>query len=123
MTYLFPALQAAPAAAPSWAPMVFMYGSIILIFYFLVIRPQGKQRRDHESALKGLKRGDKVVTAGGIIAEVIHIKEAQVEGKPKPSMDDEITVKSGDTRLIVERGKIARLTTAASTTNAPAPTK
>jgi preprotein translocase subunit YajC len=93
-------------------PLLFQFGLIFLIFYFLIIRPQQKQRKRHDEALRNLKRGDRIVTAGGVVAEVIHIKEAHVDGKPTPSMDDEITIKSGDTRLIVERGRIAKLLTA-----------
>ena len=117
MTFAHPAAVAAlfQAAAPSgtatWAPYVFQFGLIFLIFYFLIIRPQQKQRREHEEALRNLKRGDRVVTGGGIIAEVIHIKDSLVDGKPKPSMDDEVTIKSGESRLIIERGRIAKLTT------------
>ena len=105
------ALPQAPSTggAPSWAPMVFMYGSIIAIFYFIVIRPQQKQRKDHELALHGVKRGDRVVTTGGIIGEVIHVKDSMVDGKPKQTMEDEVTIKSGETRLIVERGRIGKL--------------
>ena len=89
--------------------MVFMYGSIIAIFYFIVIRPQQKQRKDHELALGTVKRGDRVVTTGGIIGEVIHVKDSMVDGKPKQTMEDEVTIKSGETRLIVERGRIGKL--------------
>lgn len=104
-----PQAQSPAGGAPSWAPMVFMYGSIIAIFYFIVIRPQQKQRKDHELALHSVKRGDRVVTTGGIIGEVIHVKDSIVEGKPKQTMEDEVTIKSGETRLIVERGRIAKL--------------
>lgn len=112
-------LQASAGSATStWAPYVFQFGLIFLIFYFLIIRPQQKQRKEHEQALRNLKRGDRVVTGGGIIAEVIHIKDSVVDGKPKPSMDDEVTIKSGESRLIIERGRIAKLTTAGGTTAA-----
>ena len=37
-------------ATPSWAPIVFQFGLIALIFYFIIIRPQQKQRREHEDA-------------------------------------------------------------------------
>ena len=95
--------------APSYAPLLFQFGLIFVIFYFLIIRPQQKQRKQHEAALKSLKRGDRVVTAGGIVGEVIHIKEAMQEGKAAPSMDDEITIKSGESRLVNERGRIAKI--------------
>jgi preprotein translocase subunit YajC len=121
---LFPTLsallQGAPAAAPpSILPqLLFQFGLIFAIFYFLMIRPQQKQRKQHETSLKNIKRGDRVVTAGGIIGDVIHVKDSMVDGKPSQLMDDEVTIKTGDTRIIVERGRIAKITsaTAAATT-------
>ena len=84
---------------------------IIAIFYVLVFRPQAKQRKSHENALKSLKRGDRIVTTGGIIGDVVHIKETTKDGAPAPSMDDEVTIKSAESRLIVERGRIAKILT------------
>ena len=47
---------------------------------------------------------------GGVIGEVIHIKEsAKGDGSPAASLEDRITIKSGDSRLLIERGKIARI--------------
>jgi hypothetical protein len=43
------------------------------------------------------------------VGEVIHIRETVVEGVPKVSMEDRVTIKSGDSRLIVERGRITRV--------------
>jgi len=43
---------------------------IFVVFYFLLIRPQQKRAKEHKSMVEALKRGDKVVTAGGIIAKV-----------------------------------------------------
>ena len=105
-------LQAPPAGgAPSLTPLLFQFGLIFLIFYFLIIRPQQKQKKRHEEALRTLKRGDKIVTSGGIIGEVVHIKEGMKDGAPQPSMDDEVTMKSAESRLIVERGRIAKIVT------------
>ena len=105
-------LLQASSGGSSFTPLIFQFGLIFAIFYFLMIRPQQKQRKQHEEALRSLKRGDRVVTSGGIIAEVIHIREKPPEdGKQAaPTMDDEITIKTGDTRLIVERGRIAKVT-------------
>jgi len=44
--------------------------AILLIFYFLLIRPQQRRAREHQSMLKAIKKGDKVVTSGGIVAVV-----------------------------------------------------
>ncbi|WPX96928.1 preprotein translocase subunit YajC [Candidatus Bandiella euplotis] len=49
---------------------------IMVIFYFLVIRPQQKKLRDHQNMVNNLKKGDKVVTAGGIIGTISKV-EAQ----------------------------------------------
>lgn len=120
MSFTIAAILALQSPAPGGASpfgSLFMFTMIILIFWLLIFRPQQKQRRQHEDALKALKRGDRIVTAGGIIAEVIHIKEGSKDGKPAPAMDDEITIKSGDTRVIVERGRIAKIMTAG--TSAP----
>ncbi|MBU6450017.1 MAG: preprotein translocase subunit YajC [Rhodospirillales bacterium] len=45
-------------------------GLIVIVFYFLLIRPQQKQQKELKAKLGGLKRGDKVVTAGGIVGLV-----------------------------------------------------
>ena len=111
-------LQQAPVG-PSPYGTFFMFGMIFLIFYFLIIRPQQKQRKKHEEAVRSIKRGDRIVTAGGIIAEVVHVKQASSESGPQVTMDDEVTIKSGEARLIVERGRIAKIMTPTGTSEAP----
>ena len=51
---------------------------IIVVFYFLMIRPQQKQKAKHEDFLKNLKKGDEVVTSGGIIGIIDSISENNV---------------------------------------------
>jgi preprotein translocase subunit YajC len=71
--------------------------ALIGIFYFMLIRPQRRQQEKHRQLLASLQRGDRVVTSGGIIGEVVHLK------------DDEVTVKSGESRFIVLRANIANI--------------
>ncbi len=73
--------------------------AIIAIFYFLIIRPKSQQEKKHKERLAQLRRGDLVVTVGGIIGEVVHIK------------DNQLTIKSGESRLVVQRERIAELIT------------
>ncbi len=73
--------------------------AFIGIFYFILIRPQRQQAKKHEELLKGVKKGDEVVTSGGIVGEVVHVKENLV------------TIKSGEAKLVVERERIAKVTT------------
>jgi preprotein translocase subunit YajC len=108
------ALLALMTPAPGSNPLTGFLVQIVLIiaiFYFIVIRPQQRQRSKHEQALRELKRGDEVVTAGGIIGEVVHIKEGTKDGAPAQTMEDRVTIKSGESRLVVERGRIARVGT------------
>ena len=106
------AQDAAPAAATrggSFAPFLFQIGAIFAIFYFLMIRPQQKQRKAHEASILALKKGDTVVTAGGVVGEVIHIKDGMKDGVTTPGMNDHVTIKSGESRLVVTRGRIASI--------------
>jgi preprotein translocase subunit YajC len=91
---------------------------IIGIMYFIMVRPQQKQRRQHDAALRALKRGDQVVTAGGIVGEVIHIRETSKDGGAN-RLDDQVTIKSAESRLVVERGRIAKILSGSSTSSAP----
>ena len=94
----------------SMSPFLIQVTLILAIFYFFLIRPQAQQKKKHEAALRAIKRGDQVVTFGGIIGEVVHIKELVAsEGASARPMEDQITIKSAESRLVVERGKIARI--------------
>jgi preprotein translocase subunit YajC len=61
---------------------------IIGIFYFLIIRPQNKKRKETEGMLKSLKKGDKVMTIGGIYGTVQSVKDTTVIVK----IDDNVKV-------------------------------
>jgi preprotein translocase subunit YajC len=112
--FAFVQQQGAPAGAPSGisgSGFIFQIVAILLIFWFVLIRPQQRERKRHDQALLVLKKGDEVVTAGGIIAEVVHVQMAPAaDGKEAaPAMTDRVTVRSGDSKLIVERGRIAKI--------------
>lgn len=104
------ALQTGGGGLGSLSPFLVQVILILGIFYFFLIRPQQQQKRKHEALLRAIKRGDRVVTFGGIVGEVVHIKETIVtEGATARPMDDEVTIRSAESRLVVERGKIARI--------------
>ncbi len=92
---------------------IFMYGAIFAIFYFILIRPQASQRKKHDELVRNLRKGDEIVTTGGLVGEVLFIKEKGGEDK-SAGMDDRVTIKSGDTRVIIERGRIAKINRPAS---------
>ena len=77
--------------------LLFQIVAIGLVFYFLVIRPQGQARKKHADMLAALKKGDDIMTAGGIIGKVKDIK------------DDRVTVESGTSTVIIDRARIVRI--------------
>jgi len=72
-------------------------GAFVAIIYFLMIRPKVQQEKKHRQRLSEIKRGDQIVTLGGIVGEVVHIK------------DDLLTVKTGDTRIVIVRDRVAQV--------------
>ncbi len=67
------------------------------IFYFILIRPQRREQQRHKEMLKAIGKGDRVMTNGGIIGQVVRAGE------------QELTIKTAEnTRLVVDRGHIAR---------------
>ncbi len=88
---------------------ILMYGAIGAIFYFVLLRPQQKQKREHDTMLRSLRRGDEIVTSGGVVGEVTFIAQQTKDGNPVVGLDDRVTIKSGETRLIIERGRIAKI--------------
>jgi preprotein translocase subunit YajC len=59
----------------SLVPLILIFG----IMYFLLIRPQQKKLKDHQAMVAALRRGDQVVTAGGLIGKVTKVKDGENE--------------------------------------------
>ena len=85
--------------------LVLQMAAIGLVFYFLILRPSGQARKRHAELLTKLKKGDDVMTSGGIIGRVKDIKEVETEG----SKEVRVTVESGTSTLVVERSRIVRV--------------
>jgi len=78
-------MQGGTSMLTSLLPLVVLFA----IFYFLVIRPQQKQAKQHKEMIEGLKKGDKVVTTGGLICEVVKPEENFI----KVSLNESVIVK------------------------------
>lgn len=75
----FTTLAAAPAgAAPAWVSILPLV-AIFIIFYFLLIRPQQKRMKLHQEKISAVKRGDQVVTGGGLMGKVVKADDDYVE--------------------------------------------
>jgi preprotein translocase subunit YajC len=74
-----PQAGAASGSASGQMMTTFMtFGLVILIFYFLIIRPQNKKQKETKKMIEALKKGDKVATIGGIRGTVTSVKETTV---------------------------------------------
>lgn len=89
-------LQAGASANSSWSMWVMLI-LIFVVMWFFIIRPQRKQQKELEKFRNSLKRGDKVVTIGGIYGVVDEIKERQV-----------IIKVDGDTKLKVDKNSLVK---------------
>jgi len=73
------------AGVAQFLPLVILFA----IFYFLIIRPQQKQQKAHREMLEALSKGDKIVTTGGLMAEIIKTEEDFIKIK----LNDSVIVK------------------------------
>ena len=85
--------------------LVLQMVAIGLVFYFLIMRPSGQARKRHAELLTKLKKGDEVMTSGGIIGRVKDIKEVEAEGVK----ESRVTIESGTSTVVVERSRIVRI--------------
>ena len=94
---LIPVLQAAGGAGMGSMMTTFVtFGLVIVIFYFLIIRPQNKRQKETKKMLEALKKGDKVVSIGGIRGTIQSVKE------------DTVVVKVDDnTKLVFNKSAIS----------------
>ncbi len=65
--------QTAAAPAPSSFGMLALFVPLMAIMYFMMIRPQQKRAKEHRNLLEALKKGDEVVSAGGIVGRIAQI--------------------------------------------------
>jgi len=88
----------APGAAPSLLTQLVPMLAIFAIFYFLLIAPSRKKQKKHEEMLGSLKKGDEIVTSGGIYGTVAAVEDRVVHLK----ISDQVKIK-------LEKGAVAAL--------------
>jgi preprotein translocase subunit YajC len=77
---------AAPDATAGFFMTVFPFVLIFVIFYFLLIRPQTRRMKQHQSMIAAVKRNDIVVTSGGLVGKVTKVDEAEIEVELAPNV-------------------------------------
>jgi preprotein translocase subunit YajC len=78
------------------------FAAIFAVFYFLVIRPQQQQAKQHKELINSVRRGDTVVTAGGIVGRVARVKD---DGEVMVDIADNVQVRVVKTTLSDVRSK------------------
>lgn len=99
---------AAPAAGPSGdLYSLFMIGAIFVVFYFMLIRPQNKRAKEHRELISNLKKGDEVITSGGMLAKVTHITDQYIKISPADGV--EIALQRAAVSAVLPKGTIKSL--------------
>ena len=96
-----------PPPQPLWmtfAPMILL----IIVFYFILIRPQQRRSKQQAELLKNLKSGDKIVTASGIVGQVITVK------------DKTVSLRSADAKMEVTKSSVTEILEASDSPDSPA---
>jgi len=71
---------------------------MVVMFYFVLIRPQSKKAKDHAELLKSVKPGDRIVTSGGVVAVVVTVKEKT------------LSIRSADSKFEITKSSVAEIT-------------
>ncbi|MEM7650904.1 MAG: preprotein translocase subunit YajC [Pseudomonadota bacterium] len=95
-----------PSASEAFIWNMGLVALLVFMFYILLIRPQQKRIKEHTEMLQGLKKGDKVVTSGGLIGKISKIKEGDDEVQVDLGNDMTVTVLRS---MLQERNRTAIL--------------
>lgn len=77
-----------------------LMGAFFVVMYLMLIRPQQRREKERKAMMSAIKKGDQIVTSGGIVGVVSNIKK-----------DDRVLITTGDTRVEITRASIAGLLT------------
>ena len=97
--------QAPTSSGGGLTVLLLQMAAIGLVFYFLILRPSGQARKKHAELLTNLKKGDEVMTSGGLIGKVRDIKEVESGGVK----ETRVTLETGTASVVVERSRIVRI--------------
>ncbi|MGR3540711.1 MAG: preprotein translocase subunit YajC [Hasllibacter sp.] len=89
----------AGSALGSFIPLILIFA----IMYFLLIRPQQKRLKEHQNMVAALRRGDRVVTGGGIVGKVTRVKDEDAEIEIEIAKDVKVTVVRSTIQQVVSK--------------------
>jgi preprotein translocase subunit YajC len=106
--FISPAYAQASGASPGGDIMTFLpMIAIVVVFYFLLIRPQQKRAKETKAMLQALQKGDEVVTAGGIVGKISKLSDTYANVEIAPGV--EITLQRSAISLLLPKGTLKSL--------------
>ena|ERR1019366_8671139 len=99
-----PATQGAPPPQSLFGSPMILFGLMIVMLYFVMIRPQQQRAKQQKKLLEALKSGDKVVTSSGIVGIVITVK------------DNTVSLRSADAKMEVTKSSVTQILEGAAAT-------
>lgn len=97
----------APTAQADGTFSLVMIAAIFVLFYFMLIRPQNKRAKDHKALISQLKKGDEIITSGGILAKVVSLDEQYI--KVSLAEGVEINLQKGAVSTVLPKGTLKSL--------------
>src|SRR5881296_3729457 len=87
-----------PGSSAPWYVTMFPIFLMVFVFYFVFIRPQQRKAKEHDTMMKAIRSGDKIVTSSGIVGIVVSVKEKTV------------SIRSADTKLEILKSAVTEIT-------------
>ena len=88
----------------SLVPLILVFG----IMYFLLIRPQQRKLKEHQAMVAALRRGDQVVTSGGIVGRVTRVKEGENEVEVEIAPNVQVRIVRGTIQSVLSKTEPAK---------------
>jgi preprotein translocase subunit YajC len=87
ITPAFAQAAGAPAGGADLIMQMAPFGLILIIMYFLILRPQQKRAKEHADMIRAVRRGDTIITSGGLIGKITKVgEEAEIEVEISPNV-------------------------------------
>lgn len=103
----FAAFGTTPAGQSDGSFSLIMIAAIFILFYFMLIRPQNKRAKEHRALIERLKKGDEVITTGGILAKVVSLDEHYIKISPADGV--EFSMQRGAVTAVLPKGTLKAL--------------
>ncbi|WP_133131174.1 preprotein translocase subunit YajC [Legionella yabuuchiae] len=110
MSFFISNAMAAQAGQPAQADGTFsliMIAAIFVLFYFMLIRPQNKRAKEHRELISNLKKGDEIITSGGVLAKVTALEEQYIKANIAEGI--EINIQRTAVSAVLPKGTLKSL--------------